>query len=101
MFTYCESLKYTISQNYVHTRPYSLISSINLSLEASEAKSDNDETRKNSMTEANTSNNTTIKAADETGKEETSISNTTTAESSDTTALIETSESTQSADDKS
>ena len=69
---------------------------INLFLETSEAKSDKDETGKDSKTEA--MNNTT---QDEAGKEETSISNTATAESSDAAVLTETSESTQSADDKS
>ena len=69
---------------------------INLFSETSEAKSDKDETGKDSKTKA--MNNTT---QDEAGKEETSISNTTTAESSDTAVLTETSESTQSADDKS
>jgi hypothetical protein len=72
----------------------------NLSSETTEARSEKDETGKDTTTEANTSDSAATKTEDEACKENTSAANTTTAETSDTTTLTETSESTQSADDK-
>ncbi|CAB3982186.1 retinoblastoma-binding 5 isoform X3 [Paramuricea clavata] len=70
-------------------------------LETTEARSEKDETGKDTTTEANTTDSAATKTEDEACKEITSATNTTTAETSDTATLTETSESTQSADDKS